>query len=59
MLKFATMCCDYLLASEVLAAMAKAYRVIRNATTDSASDHYPVLATFEVPRWAARTNPLS
>lgn len=46
--EFATMRCDYLLASKSLAALAKSYQVIRNPVTDSASDHYPVLATFEV-----------
>lgn len=48
--EFATMRCDYLLASKSLAAFAKSYQVIRNPVTDSASDHYPVLATFEVPQ---------
>lgn len=48
--EFATMRCDYLLASKALAKHARAYQVIRNAVTDSASDHYPVLATFEVPQ---------
>lgn len=48
--EFATMRCDYLLASKALAATAQTYRVIRNADIDSASDHYPVAATFEVPR---------
>lgn len=47
--EFATMRCDYLLASRALAATARTYEVIRNTVTDSASDHYPVLATFEVP----------
>lgn len=47
--EFAAMRCDYLLASQGLAAHAQSYQVIRNATTDSASDHYPVIATFEVP----------
>jgi exonuclease III len=48
--EFAVMRCDYLLASQALAATAKSYQVIRNAVTDSASDHYPVIATFEVPQ---------
>lgn len=48
--EFATMRCDYLLASQALAPFARSYQVIRNATTDGASDHYPVLATFEVPQ---------
>mgnify|MGYP001463543675 CR=1 FL=1 len=46
--EFATMRCDYLLASQALAARACGYRVIRNDITDAASDHYPVLTTFEV-----------
>lgn len=46
--EFATMRCDYLLASPALAAKARSYAVIRNDLTDAASDHYPVLATFEV-----------
>jgi MFS family permease/endonuclease/exonuclease/phosphatase family metal-dependent hydrolase len=41
--EFATMRCDYLLASQDLAGKAKSYQVIRNAVTDAASDHYPVL----------------
>jgi exodeoxyribonuclease-3 len=48
--EFAVMRCDYLLASHALAATAKSYRVIHNAITDMASDHYPVIATFEVPQ---------
>ncbi|MBU4222879.1 MAG: endonuclease/exonuclease/phosphatase family protein [Euryarchaeota archaeon] len=48
--EFAVMRCDYLLASHGLAAHAQSYQVIRNATTDMASDHYPVIATFEVPQ---------
>lgn len=47
--EFATMRCDYMLASKALAQCAQTYRVIRNATTNFASDHYPILATFEVP----------
>lgn len=46
--EFATMRCDYLLASKALAACASSYEVIRTPATDMASDHYPVLATFEV-----------
>ncbi|MFT0534340.1 endonuclease/exonuclease/phosphatase family protein [Castellaniella hirudinis] len=46
--EFATMRCDYLLASQALAARARSYQVIRNALTDAASDHYPVLATFDL-----------
>jgi len=48
--EFATMRCDYFLASQALAAHAQFYEVIRNKASDMASDHYPVLATFEVPR---------
>jgi endonuclease/exonuclease/phosphatase family metal-dependent hydrolase len=47
--EFADMRCDYMLASQALAATALSYQVIRTSTTDMASDHYPVLATFEVP----------
>jgi len=39
-----------MLASQALAQYATSYRVIRNPVTDMASDHYPVLATFEVPK---------
>lgn len=46
--EFATMRCDYILASKALAAHAASYEVIRSPVTDMASDHYPVLATFEV-----------
>jgi endonuclease/exonuclease/phosphatase family metal-dependent hydrolase len=46
--EFATMRCDYLLASEALAAKVHGYQVIRNTITDTASDHYPVLTTFTV-----------
>lgn len=46
--EFATMRCDYLLASQALATRARNYQVIRNDITDTASDHYPVLATFEL-----------
>jgi endonuclease/exonuclease/phosphatase family metal-dependent hydrolase len=48
--EFATMRCDYLLASKALATHAKTYQVVRNAASDMASDHYPVLATFDVPK---------
>lgn len=47
--EFAVMRCDYVLASKALAACAKSYQVIRTPMTDMASDHYPVLATFDVP----------
>lgn len=46
--EFATMRCDYLLASQSLAKRVRSYEVIRNDLSDMASDHYPVLATFEV-----------
>ncbi|XMS57376.1 endonuclease/exonuclease/phosphatase family protein (plasmid) [Rhizobium sp. SYY.PMSO] len=47
--EFATMRCDYVLATAALAAGASRYEVIRTPETDAASDHYPVVATFEVP----------
>ena len=47
-MEFAVMRCDYVLASQALAAVAAPYQVIRNPVTDRASDHYPVLARFEV-----------
>lgn len=47
--EFAVMRCDYLLASQALAKHAQSYQVIRTSVTDMASDHYPVLATFDVP----------
>jgi len=47
--EFATMRCDYVLATAALAAGAKRYEVIRTPETDTASDHYPVVVTFEVP----------
>lgn len=47
--EFATMRCDYVLATAALAASAKRYEVIRTPETHAASDHYPVVATFEVP----------
>ncbi|THF58187.1 endonuclease/exonuclease/phosphatase family protein [Ollibium composti] len=47
--EFAKMRCDYLLATAALAVGAKRYEVIRNPETDAASDHYPVVATLEVP----------
>lgn len=46
--EFAVMLCDYLMASSALAEHATQYQVIRTPVTDAASDHYPVLATFEV-----------
>lgn len=47
--EFATMRCDYVLATTALASGAKGYEVIRTPETDAASDHYPVVATFAVP----------
>lgn len=47
--EFATMRCDYLLASQALAKAAQHYEVLRTPETDTASDHYPVLARFELP----------
>lgn len=46
--EFPTMRCDYFLASTALASGAAHYQVIRNDCTGGASDHYPILATFEV-----------
>lgn len=46
--EFPVMRCDYQLATPALAASAKSYEVLRSSVTDAASDHYPVLATFEV-----------
>ncbi len=47
--EFASMRCDYLLASKALAQHADSYQVIRTGLTDMTSDHYPVLATFSLP----------
>lgn len=46
--EFATMRCDYMMASKALAQHAKRYEVIRTADSDMASDHYPIVATFEL-----------
>jgi len=46
--EFAVMRCDYMLASKALAGCARACEVVRTPVTDMASDHYPVLATFEI-----------
>lgn len=46
--EFATMRCDYVLATQAMAAGARSYEVIRTPATDVASDHYPIVATFEV-----------
>lgn len=48
--EFPVMRCDYVLASQALAPYAVSYEVIKNSVTDTASDHYPVLVTFEVPQ---------
>lgn len=47
--EFATMRCDYLLASASLANAAQKYEVLRTPATDSSSDHYPVLVRFDFP----------
>lgn len=46
--EFAVMRRDYMLASKALAGCARACEVVRTPVTDMASDHYPVLATFEI-----------
>ncbi|ANI17527.1 endonuclease/exonuclease/phosphatase [Pseudomonas citronellolis] len=46
--EFARMRCDYVLATPALASRAVGYEVIRTPVTDGASDHYPVLAKFEL-----------
>lgn len=46
--EFPLMRCDYVLATPALAAGASGYEVLRTPAADTASDHYPVLATFEV-----------
>lgn len=46
--EFATMRCDYILASRALADTARHYEVIKTPLTDAASDHYPVLVEFEI-----------
>lgn len=45
--EFPIMRCDYLLATAPLARLARSYQVIRTPETDMASDHYPILASFE------------
>lgn len=47
--EFASMRCDYVLASKAMAALGRSFQVVRNSATDMASDHYPVLARFGVP----------
>ncbi|MFN4277529.1 MAG: endonuclease/exonuclease/phosphatase family protein [Ferrovibrio sp.] len=46
--EFAAMRCDYVLATKALAASAASYEVVRAPATNMASDHYPIVATFEV-----------
>jgi exodeoxyribonuclease-3 len=46
--EFATMRCDFVMASKAMAVRAIHYEVIRTPVTDIASDHYPVLARFEL-----------
>ena len=46
--EFAVMRCDYMLATKPLAAAAKSYAVVRTPETDWASDHYPIVATFDL-----------
>jgi exodeoxyribonuclease III len=46
--EFPVMRCDYVLATRALATSATAYEVLRSPLTDAASDHYPILASFEV-----------
>jgi endonuclease/exonuclease/phosphatase family metal-dependent hydrolase len=46
--EFAVMRCDYVMASPALASCVTDYEVIRTPETDLASDHYPILASFEV-----------
>lgn len=46
--EFATMRCDFVLASKALSVGAHQYEVIRTPATDAASDHYPVAVSFEI-----------
>ena len=46
--EFPTMRCDYVLATRALAEKARHYEVINAPLTDVASDHYPVVAEFEI-----------
>ncbi|MEV0005777.1 endonuclease/exonuclease/phosphatase family protein [Micromonospora sp. NPDC050980] len=46
--EFAGMRLDYLLATPALAAHLRAVRVLRDADTDTASDHYPLLADLDL-----------
>ena len=44
--EFPTMRCDHVLVSKSLFSHVSSYAVIRDETTDFASDHYPILTTF-------------
>ncbi|MGC4770784.1 endonuclease/exonuclease/phosphatase family protein [Micromonospora sp. DT44] len=46
--EFAGMRLDYLLGSRAVAERVRGCRVIRDAATDTASDHYPLLATIDL-----------
>lgn len=46
--EFPTMRCDYVWTSRALAEKAVTYEVIRTPATDAASDHYPIICTFEI-----------
>lgn len=46
--EFCHMRLDYVLATEPLAGRALAYRVVRGGESERASDHYPVLAEFDL-----------
>ncbi|EKT4493082.1 endonuclease/exonuclease/phosphatase family protein [Pseudomonas fulva] len=46
--EFPTMRCDYVWTSRALAEKAVTYEVIRTTSTDTASDHYPIVCTFEI-----------
>ncbi|WP_433119060.1 endonuclease/exonuclease/phosphatase family protein [Micromonospora sp. CA-246542] len=46
--EFAGMRLDYLLGSRAVAERVRDCRVIRDATTDTASDHYPLLVTIDL-----------
>ncbi|MEK8107326.1 hypothetical protein NKG94_23135 [Micromonospora sp. M12] len=46
--EFAGMRLDYLLGSDALAQRVRDCRVIRGGAADTASDHYPLVATIEV-----------
>lgn len=46
--EFATMRCDFVLTTQAMAGGAASYEVVRAPVTDIASDHYPILASFEI-----------